>query len=124
MTEGRAAEEPGPAGLSFSPRRAGFWAAWVGFASFTSVMNALSTARDLERRGAAFRGWEPFAWELTSALATLALVPALAWFVERRPWSRPPLGVTAGLYAAAAVSFSVTFLPLTMRVSPVNVLLA
>ena len=106
MTEGRAAAEPGPAGLSFSPRRGGFWAAWIAFGSFTAVMNALSTARDLERRGATFRGWEPFAWELTSAAAALALVPALAAFVERRPWSSRPRAATAALYAAVGVAFS------------------
>jgi DNA-binding LytR/AlgR family response regulator len=104
---GRAAADPGPAGLSFSPRRPGFWLAWAAFGGFTAVMNALSTARDLERRGAAFRPWEPFAWEITSAIATLVLVPGLAWFVERRPWSRRPRAATAALYAAAALAFSV-----------------
>lgn len=107
MTEGRAATDPGPAGLSFSPRRPGFWLVWAAFGSFTAVMNALSTARDLERRGAAFQPWEPFAWEITSAIATLALVPGLAWFVERRPWSHRPRAAAAALYAAAAAAFSV-----------------
>jgi hypothetical protein len=106
VTEGRAAEDPGPTGLSFSPWRLPFWLTWTGFMAFTAVMNALSTSQDLARRGASFRSWEPFVWEATSAVATLVLLPGLAWLVERRPWLPRPGAATAGLYAAAAVAFS------------------
>ncbi len=103
---GRTADELGPKGLSFSPRRPAFWAGSVAIAGFVAVMNSLSTARDLERYRVAFRPWEPFTWELTSAAATLALLPALVWLVERRPWSSRPRWRTAGLYALSAVGFS------------------
>ncbi len=33
------------------------------------------------------RPFAPFVWE-TSAIATFALLPALVWCVDRRPWSR------------------------------------
>ncbi len=105
---GRTAGDAGPAaGLSFSPRRPGFWLGWVAVAGFVSVMNALSTTRDLQRHQVAFRPWEPFAWELTSLAATLALLPALVGLVERRPWSGRPRRATAALYAGAAIAFSV-----------------
>jgi DNA-binding LytR/AlgR family response regulator len=103
---GRAAADQGRPGLSFSPRHAGFWIAWIAFAGFTSLMNSLSTTHDLERHHVPFRRWEPFAWEITSLIATLALLPALVWFVERRPWSDRPRWRTAALYAAGAIGFS------------------
>ncbi len=104
---GRTAADLGPPGLSLSPRRPGFWIAWMAAGGFAALMNALSTTRDLERNGVVFRRWEPFAWELTSLAATIALLPALVWLVERRPWSRRPRRVTAALYGVAAAGFSV-----------------
>jgi hypothetical protein len=103
---GRAASDLGPPGLSFSPRRPGFWVAWIAVGAFTSLMNSLSTTRDLERHQVVFQRWEPFAWETTSLIATLALLPALVWFVERRPWSDRPRWLTAALYAVAGIGFS------------------
>ena len=103
---GRAAGDPGPAGLSFSPRRLGFWIAWIAVGAFTASINALSKAQDLERCPLEFHPWEPFTWEITSAIATLALLPALVWLVERRPWSERPRRVTVALYGVAAVAFS------------------
>jgi DNA-binding LytR/AlgR family response regulator len=105
--EGRAAIDPGPKGLSFSPRRPGFWLAWTAVGSFIALMNSLSTARDLQRHQVAFRAWEPFAWEMTSLLATLAVLPALVWLVHRRPWSDRPRTATVAIYAASALGFSI-----------------
>jgi hypothetical protein len=104
---GRAAVDPGPAGLSFSPRRAGFWMAWITVGGFIALMNSLSAVRDLQRHGVAFQWWEPYAWEATSLLATLAVLPALVWLVHRRPWSDRPRAATVVIYAAAALGFSV-----------------
>ncbi len=104
---GRAASELGPPGLSFSPRRPGFWVAWIAATGFMSLMNSLSTTRDLERHRVGFHRWEPFAWEISSLIATLALLPALVWLVERRPWSDRPRWVTAAVYGVAAIGFSV-----------------
>jgi DNA-binding LytR/AlgR family response regulator len=75
--------------------------------SFIALMNSLSTARDLQRHGVAFQRWEPFAWEATSLVATLALLPALVWLVHRRPWSDRPRAATVAIYAASALVFSV-----------------
>jgi hypothetical protein len=102
---GRTADELGPRGLSFSPRRPAFWTGWIAVAGFTALMNSLSTARDLERYQVAFRRWEPLTWELTSSIATLALLPALVWLVERRPWSTRGRWRTAALYGLAAIGF-------------------
>jgi DNA-binding LytR/AlgR family response regulator len=79
---------------------------WIAVAGFIAVLNSLSTTRDLERYRVAFRRWEPFTWEITSALATLALLPALVWLVERRPWSDRRRWLTTTLYGLAAVGFS------------------
>ncbi len=104
---GRAAIDPGPAGLSLSPGRAGFWIAWIAVGGFIALMNSLSTARDLQRHRVAFRSWEPFTWEATSLLATLAVLPALVWLVHRRPWSDRPRAATLAIYAASALGFSI-----------------
>jgi hypothetical protein len=70
--------------------------AWTALLAFSATTNACSTRSDLARHGIAVHPLEPFVWEATSALATLALLPALVWWVDRRPWSR---GLTAGLVA-------------------------
>jgi DNA-binding LytR/AlgR family response regulator len=75
--------------------------------SFIALMNSLSTARDLQRHGVAFRTWEPFAWQTTSLLAALAALPALVWLVHRRPWSDRPRLATLAIYAASALGFSI-----------------
>jgi hypothetical protein len=102
----RVAGDVAPGGLSFSPSRPAFWIAAAAVGGFTALMNSLSRVSDLDRWQVTFRRWEPFTWEVTSVLATLALLPALAAFVERRPWSRRPRRVTAALYGGAAVAWS------------------
>jgi len=95
-----------PRGLSLSPRRAAFWGAWAAVLAFAAVTNALSTRADFARHGIAVRPFEPFVWEATSAIATFALLPALVWWVDRRPWSRGPSAATIGWNALAALLFS------------------
>jgi hypothetical protein len=65
-------------------RRRAFFAAWAGIAVFLALQttaNAFSELRDL--RGLDPR--EPFVWEYTSAVATIALVPGLAWLLRLAP---------------------------------------
>jgi DNA-binding LytR/AlgR family response regulator len=69
-------------------------------------MQALSAVRDLERYQVDTATWEPWTWELTSAVALLTLLPGLVRLVAFRPWSSGRQSVTALLYAAAAVVFS------------------
>jgi LytTr DNA-binding domain-containing protein len=95
-----------PRGLSLSPRRAAFWGAWAAMLAFAAVTNALSTRADFARHGIAVRPFEPFVWEATSAIATFALLPALVWWVDRRPWSRGASAATIGWNALAALLFS------------------
>jgi len=95
-----------PRGLSLSPRRAAFWGAWAALLAFSSITNALSTRADFARHGIAVHRFEPFVWEATSAIATFALLPALVWWVDRRPWSRGSRVALIGWNALAALLFS------------------
>lgn len=95
-----------PRGLSLSPRRAAFWGAWAALLVFAATTNAFSTRSDFARHGIAVRPFEPFVWEATSAIATLALLPALVWWVDRWPWSRGVSVAMIAWNALAALLFS------------------
>ncbi|MDB5442001.1 MAG: hypothetical protein JWP86_2932 [Phenylobacterium sp.] len=65
-------------------RRRGFFAAWAAIAVFITLqttINALSVLRDNPRLDAR----EPFIWEYSSALMTIALVPGMAWLLRLAP---------------------------------------
>ncbi|MDB5418937.1 MAG: hypothetical protein JWP50_2356 [Phenylobacterium sp.] len=65
-------------------RRRGFLAAWAAIAVFITLqttINALSVLRDNPRLGVR----EPFIWEYSSALMTIALVPGMAWLLRLAP---------------------------------------
>ncbi len=77
--------------LLASPFRTGiiFWSAYL---LVNNCVNALSVIEDYQRRGLPIQSWEPFCWELSSALVILALIPGLAWVLDRFPLE-PPAGV-------------------------------
>ena len=61
----------------------------IGFWPFLFLANALpnsvTTLMDLRRGHAPAADWEPFVWEISSALVMIALVPGLAEFTRRYP---------------------------------------
>jgi hypothetical protein len=61
----------------------------IGFWPFLFLVNALpnsvTTLMDLRRGHTPFADWEPFVWEISSALVMIALVPALAELTRRYP---------------------------------------
>lgn len=83
---------------------------WVLFFGSSVIGNSLTLLMDAERVSLELATWKAFTWESTSALALLALMPALAWFTGRYPihfdtWRRrlPLYVVVSVLWSAAHV---------------------
>jgi hypothetical protein len=58
-----------------------------GYFAINATINATTELME-EARGseASFHTWEPFVWEYSSALATLFIIPLIAWFMHKYPW--------------------------------------
>ena len=82
---------------------AGYWL--VSFC-LSAVVNSATVLMDYQRDGRAIRAWEPMAWEWSSALASLALVPAVLWFTRRYPLHFDTWRRRLPLYLAGSVVWS------------------
>jgi hypothetical protein len=70
----------------YQPWRRGFEVGfWVVSYLLSAIGNSLTTNMDVSRLALGFAAWQPVAWEASSAIAALALVPAVAWFTKRWP---------------------------------------
>lgn len=58
---------------------------WVVTYVFSAIGNSLTANMDVSRLALDFAAWQPVAWEASSAIASLALLPAVVWFTRRRP---------------------------------------
>jgi hypothetical protein len=58
---------------------------WIVTYLVSAIGNSLTTNMDVSRLSLDFAAWQPVAWESSSAIAALALVPAVAWFTKRWP---------------------------------------
>lgn len=58
---------------------------WVVSYLFSAVANSLTVNMDVRRLDLGFAAWQPVAWEASSAIVALALVPVVAWFTRRWP---------------------------------------
>ncbi|MDQ3039286.1 MAG: LytTR family transcriptional regulator [Pseudomonadota bacterium] len=58
---------------------------WVVGCLFAAISNSATVLMDIRRAGLNFAAWEPAAWEWSSNLMILALVPAVVWFTRRVP---------------------------------------
>jgi hypothetical protein len=58
---------------------------WVGQFLVSAVANSITVGMDVHRLHLDFQDWQPAVWETTSALAKLALVPAVVWLTRRYP---------------------------------------
>jgi DNA-binding LytR/AlgR family response regulator len=78
----------------------------VGVAA-TCAVNAASIPADLARHGAApLPSWTPWVWELSSAIAILALLPAIHYAVRKSlRWPLHPVALLP-IHAAFALAFS------------------
>ena len=69
-------------------------------------INALTTRVDADRFHLAIRWWEPIAWQGTSAIATLLLIPLVGIAVRMWPMPRGRRLVDLGRHVALTVPFS------------------
>lgn len=58
---------------------------WILQCLISTVANSITVNMDVQRAHLDFTAWQPVVWEASSALTTLALVPALVWFTRRFP---------------------------------------
>lgn len=58
---------------------------WVLGAVFAAASNSATALMDVRRSGLQFAAWEPAAWEWSSSLVVLVLVPLVVWFSRRVP---------------------------------------
>jgi hypothetical protein len=80
---------------------------WIAGTVITAAANSATVLMDIRRAGLHFQGWEPVAWEWSSNLVFLALVPLVVWFTRRVPlhldtWRRAlPLHLLASVVWSA-----------------------
>ena len=58
---------------------------WIGVYLVNAVAGSITSLMDVRRAELGFAAWQPAVWETSSALAALALVPAVVWFSRRVP---------------------------------------
>ena len=79
---------------------------WLLSFCLSAVVNSVTVLMDYQRDGRAIRAWEPMVWEWSSALASLALVPAVLWFTRRYPLHFDTWRRRLPLYLAGSVAWS------------------
>jgi two-component system LytT family response regulator len=89
-----------------------------GYFAINATINATTELME-EARGseASFHTWEPFVWEYSSALATLFIIPLIAWFMHKYPWDWQASKRSFIRYGLAALNYSMlhVFLMVAMR---------
>jgi hypothetical protein len=81
---------------------------WVATYLINAIANSAVTWLDIQRAHLDVQPWEPAVWEWSSAMVSLALVPAVVWFTQRVPvrfdtWRRAlPLHVLGSIAWSAA----------------------
>ena len=58
---------------------------WVVTYLLSAIANSLTVNMDVSRLALDFAAWQPVAWEASSAITALALVPGVVWFTRRWP---------------------------------------
>jgi DNA-binding LytR/AlgR family response regulator len=58
---------------------------WIALFALNAAANSVTVWLDIQRAGLHFEPWEPVAWEWSSNMAVLALVPAVLAFERRWP---------------------------------------
>lgn len=79
---------------------------WVALTCLNAFANSLTVLIDIRNLGLGFAGWEPVAWEWTSGLATLALVPAVVAFTRRVPLHWDTLAHALPWHLVGSIVFS------------------
>lgn len=81
---------------------------WLVTCLLSAVGNSATAWMDVQRAGLDYARWEVVAWETSSAVALLALVPAVAWFTARWPVHLDNWVRRLPLYALASVAWSLS----------------
>lgn len=79
---------------------------WLVSFCLSAVVNSATVLMDYQRDGRAIHAWEPMVWEWSSALASLALVPAVLWFTRCYPLHFDTWRRRLPLYLAGSVAWS------------------
>lgn len=80
---------------------------FVGLTVVNAVGNSITAAMDMASMQVAFEPWEPWAWEATSGVLWLALIPLILAFDRRAPLERGRLRTSVPLHLLATVVVSV-----------------
>jgi len=107
MTNAPAPALPPPAADRYLPLRRSFEVGyWVVSFCLSAAVNTATALMDYQRDGRPIQAWEPMAWEWSSALVSLALVPAVIWFTRRYPLHFDTWRRRLAPYLAASVAWS------------------
>ncbi|MFT5997070.1 MAG: two-component system LytT family response regulator [Kangiellaceae bacterium] len=80
--------------------------ALVCYFGINATINATTVLMEEARKASAsFQVWEPFAWEYSSALATLVIFPLIAAFMRKYPWDWQTTKSSIGRYIVAALTY-------------------
>lgn len=86
--------------------RFGPWTAVALVSLLVVAVNATSDYLDMRRNGESFDWWEPFVWEITSAVIIVAMAPAIGWAMRRWPFTRDSLVRPALIHLGLTIPFS------------------
>lgn len=96
-----------PAAERYLPLRRSFEVGyWVVSFCLSAAVNSATALMDYQRDGRPIQAWEPMVWEWSSALVSLALVPAVIWFTRRYPLHFDTWLRRLAPYLAASVAWS------------------
>lgn len=79
--------------------------AWVAFYAVMGAFNSVTALMDVRRSDLPYAAWEPVVWESSSALASLALIPLVAWFSGRLPLFQGPWRRAVAAHLAGSIAF-------------------
>lgn len=104
MTTG---EDCGTSGGAGKPRwRPGPWLAVALVSLVVVAVNSTSDYLDMSRNGRDFIWWEPFVWELSSAVIIVAMAPFIGLAMQRWPFTRDSLVQPALIHLGLTIPFS------------------
>ncbi|MBQ4862395.1 LytTR family transcriptional regulator [Pseudoalteromonas sp. MMG013] len=83
------------------------WLLLCGYIFINNTINATSNIMEAQRESSlSFSWWEPFVWEYSSAVSTLAVLPAIVWLLKTFPFNWQRIYSSVLRYFLASVLFS------------------
>jgi hypothetical protein len=75
---------------------------------FNSIISATSVIMEANRSGEPnFQLWEPFVWQLSSALGIISLLPACVWLLKKQPFNWSKIKYSLAIYFICSILFSI-----------------